>query len=83
MAPWQKSTPTDLVYASYTVAIETLRVLGICLQPFLPSTAERLLDALGLERGSGRTWDAIQNVGSLTDGAATKSVGEVIGIRLF
>lgn len=83
IAPWQKSTPTELVYASYATAIETLRILGICLQPFTPSTAERLLDALGLERGSGRTWHAAESLGGSLPEERVKGIGEVVGVRLF
>ncbi|KAF9445263.1 hypothetical protein P691DRAFT_710598 [Macrolepiota fuliginosa MF-IS2] len=83
IAPWQKSTPVELVYATYATAIETLRVLGICLQPFIPSTAERLLDALGLEKGSGRTWHSAESLGGSIEDERAKGVGEVIGTRLF
>ncbi|KIL58972.1 hypothetical protein M378DRAFT_85745 [Amanita muscaria Koide BX008] len=74
IAPWKPSTAPDVAYASYLTSLETLRVAGICLQPFIPNVAAQLLDALGIppqERTWGharemRTWD-----------------GSVKGIKLF
>ncbi|KXN88711.1 putative methionine--tRNA ligase, mitochondrial [Leucoagaricus sp. SymC.cos] len=83
IAPWQKSVPVDLVYAAYSTAIETLRVLGICLQPFIPSTAKAVLDALGLEQGSGRTWHATELPGGVLEEEQVKQIGEIIGVNLF
>ena len=37
------------------VALETLRVCGILLQPAIPNTAEKLLDRLGIKENE-RTW---------------------------
>jgi len=64
--PWA-SDPT-VTYASYTTSIETLRIVGLCLQPIIPSTSNKLLDALGIRPGE-RTWEftelgrgAVENV---------------------
>lgn len=54
LSPWASDPMTT--HASYIVFLETLRVTGICLQPFVPGTAGRLLDALGAEQDR-RTWE--------------------------
>lgn len=79
IAPWKKSVSQDLVYATYTTAIETLRVLGICLQPFIPCTAQMLMDALGLKE-DGRLWCDAERSGGKED---VKPVGSIVGVRLF
>ncbi|RDB20211.1 Methionine--tRNA ligase, mitochondrial [Hypsizygus marmoreus] len=48
IAPWKKTTPPEDVYACHATALETLRVAGVCLQPFVPGVARRVLDALGV-----------------------------------
>ena len=70
-----------MVYETRQTALFTLRVAGICLRPFVPSTVENLLDALGLEL-SERTWESVA--------ALEKDGGEerwkeraVKGVRLF
>lgn len=73
-----------MVYANYVIGIETLRVAGVCLQPFIPSTAERILDILGLERGRGRMWKAVEKVGGSEACERVKGgMGEIRGVRLF
>ena len=52
--PWT-SDPT-ITYASYTTSFETLRIVGLCLQPIIPSTSNKLLDALGVMPGE-RMWE--------------------------
>lgn len=47
-APWSASTNTVTTVEVYTVILESLRVCGILLQPFIPSKAGQLLDALGV-----------------------------------
>lgn len=68
--------------------METLRVVGVCLQPFVPGVAGRLLDALGVGQGE-RGWDAVEDLGG-GEGADSKAKkeadrvwGEVLGVRLF
>jgi methionyl-tRNA synthetase len=63
-----------MTHASYLTSIETLRIVGICLQPFLPSTSTRLLDALGVTQEE-RVWDFTE----LRRGA----VKDVQGVSLF
>ncbi|KAJ3553901.1 hypothetical protein NM688_g3375 [Phlebia brevispora] len=73
-APWAPSTSPATVAAVYEATLETLRVCGILLQPFMPSKAEMLLDALGVEPGQ-RTMEYAE----LGKGA----IGEVRSVRLF
>ncbi|RXW23132.1 hypothetical protein EST38_g2747 [Candolleomyces aberdarensis] len=58
IAPWAKTCEPSVVYETRQTALFTLRVAGICLRPFIPSTVENLLDALGLE-SSERTWESV------------------------
>ncbi|KAG6336879.1 hypothetical protein ID866_2205 [Astraeus odoratus] len=46
LAPWSEAHPPSVALSCYLTALETLRIVGILLQPFLPSTAEKLLDTL-------------------------------------
>lgn len=46
--PWAKDTPQALVGEVYALSLETLRVCGILLQPFIPAKAGVLLDAMNI-----------------------------------
>ncbi|KAH8988548.1 hypothetical protein EDB92DRAFT_1935773 [Lactarius akahatsu] len=46
--PWAKDTPQALIGEVYTLSLETLRVCGILLQPFIPAKARMLLDAMSI-----------------------------------
>jgi methionyl-tRNA synthetase len=46
--PWAKDTPQSLIGEVYALSLETLRVCGILLQPFIPAKAGMLLDALSI-----------------------------------
>ena len=54
--PWDKQTPPAEVQAVAQLVHDTLRVCGIFLQPFMPSKAATLLDALGVPEDC-RTWE--------------------------
>ncbi|KAJ3881841.1 tRNA synthetases class I (M)-domain-containing protein [Lentinula edodes] len=70
-APW-KSSP-EVARASYDSCLESLRVSGICLQPFMPRVAGKLLDALGVSPAE-RSWI----------NGSVGSIGDVVaGVRLF
>jgi len=74
-APWAASTETATVVEVYTAITEALRVCGILLQPFIPSKAEQLLDALGVAKDQRDTAFA---------GLGEGSIGLVTGgVRLF
>jgi len=70
--PW--ASDPIFTHASYLTSLETLRICGICLQPFIPSTAGRLLDALGV-RSDERTWEFTR--------VGRGVVADVKGIALF
>ncbi|KIK04936.1 hypothetical protein K443DRAFT_4289 [Laccaria amethystina LaAM-08-1] len=75
IAPWSASCPPTDVYATQLVALETLRITGICLQPFIPDVAEKLLDGLGVPAGE-RDWASAQS--------EVDWKGRVVkGVRLF
>ncbi|KAF8272158.1 tRNA synthetases class I (M)-domain-containing protein [Lactarius quietus] len=46
--PWAKDTPQALIVEVYALSLETLRLCGILLQPFIPAKAGMLLDALSI-----------------------------------
>lgn len=74
--------------------METLRVVGVCLQPFVPGVAGKLLDALGVDEGE-RGWDAVEDLdlegnlevskgaGGKAGKGADRVWGQVKGVRLF
>lgn len=73
--PWSKNTASELVEQVYAVSLETLRVCGLLLQPFIPSKSEELLDALVVPKDK-RSWSHARLLGG--------TVGDVQrGIRLF
>ncbi|KAH7912233.1 tRNA synthetases class I (M)-domain-containing protein [Hygrophoropsis aurantiaca] len=77
-APWAKTTPPAHAQVSYLTSLETLRVCGIFLQPYIPGTAARLLDALGVpERERGIEWT------ELGRGEVGRMGGVVRGVKLF
>ncbi|KDR70721.1 hypothetical protein GALMADRAFT_230009 [Galerina marginata CBS 339.88] len=92
IAPWSKSTEPALVQTTRVVALETLRVAGVCLAPFMPSVSQKLLDGLRLsdkdrvvgifgEKG-GR--DQEKNVAEEVERVWKRWVGrDVEGVKLF
>ncbi|KAF8992733.1 tRNA synthetases class I (M)-domain-containing protein [Cyathus striatus] len=48
LEPWSPSCPPSLVRATYFSMLDALHVVGTCMQPFIPESAERLLDAMGV-----------------------------------
>jgi methionyl-tRNA synthetase len=63
-------------YAAYTTTLETLCVAGICLQPFIPGAAAKLLFGLGVDSGE-RDWKVVQvDMGR-------EVAGTVVGLKLF
>ncbi|KAK5630846.1 hypothetical protein RRF57_006561 [Xylaria bambusicola] len=59
--PWAKSKEGDVVVVDQTVFItaESLRMVGILLQPFIPEKACELLDRLGVDPTRRRLEDAV------------------------
>lgn len=50
IAPWSESTSSRDIIHLLTWSRETLRICGIMLQPFIPTAASALLDALRVDR---------------------------------
>jgi methionyl-tRNA synthetase len=79
-APWKSTTSPMEAYMLYAVIMETLRVTGICLQPFMPGVSGRLLGSLGVpleERSLNKAYVDLDDEMDLT-------LGTVQGrIRLF
>jgi methionyl-tRNA synthetase len=73
--PWAKNTPEAAAGNVYALSLETLRICGILLQPFIPTKAGVLLDAMDIPR-SERLLQHAQYLRS--------SVGNVTpGVKLF
>lgn len=58
-APWASTTPPSTAVTVQTWSRETLRICGILLQPFMPSKASELLDALCVATEE-RTWECAE-----------------------
>lgn len=56
LMPWNIKCSPEHAFGCFVASAETLRVAGICLQPFIPDAAKNLLDALGVPEAE-RTWD--------------------------
>ncbi|KAF8076974.1 tRNA synthetases class I (M)-domain-containing protein [Lyophyllum atratum] len=83
IAPWKKHLTPEEVYACRAASLEALRVAGVCLQPFVPGVAGRLLDALGVPEGE-RTWAEVEGGRMRGRWEGVGGVGEVEeGARLF
>ncbi|KAG5650182.1 hypothetical protein H0H81_000404 [Sphagnurus paluster] len=83
VAPWKASAQPEEVYACRAASLEALRVAGVCLQPFVPGVAARLLDSLGVPEGE-RTWSQVEGEGLLGRWAERMPGVEVKeGARLF
>ena len=73
--PWAKDTPEAVTGKVYAVSLETLRICGILLQPFIPNKAGMLLNAMDIPR-SERSLQHAQYLRS--------SLGNVTpGVKLF
>jgi methionyl-tRNA synthetase len=73
--PWGKNTPEAVTGKVYALSLETLRICGILLQPFIPAKAGMLLDALGIPQSE----RALQHAQYLR-----RSIGNITpGVKLF
>eukprot|EP00752_Nemacystus_decipiens_P002370 g2239.t1 len=72
-APWKlKKTDPDRMKTVLWVLLETIRHVGILYQPFVPESAGKLLDQLGVPEGDARLFTALEPGGgrfSLQPGA--------------
>ncbi|KAI6123776.1 tRNA synthetases class I (M)-domain-containing protein [Pisolithus croceorrhizus] len=79
LAPWSEEQSATITLSSYLTALETLRIVGILLQPFLPGTAAKLLGALGVPEVERSV--AYARVGASSVGG--EDVLSVKGLKLF
>ncbi|KAF9524414.1 tRNA synthetases class I (M)-domain-containing protein [Crepidotus variabilis] len=61
IAPWSASSPSEVVHTTRIVALETMRVVGGCLEPFMPGVAVRIRDALNVDPGRGHVLSKISD----------------------
>jgi len=73
--PWLTSTEASHRAQLHVISLETLRICGILLQPFIPIKSVELLEALGTKPEEW-TWDYIE-----PGRGATGNIKQ--GIRLF
>lgn len=71
--------PPDVALSCYLAALETLRITGILLQPFIPHTSERLLDGLNISADERSVEYARVGKGEVGGGL----VMNVRGVKLF
>jgi methionyl-tRNA synthetase len=89
--PWARTTPPELVHSTRLVGLETLRVVGACLAPFMPDTAARLVAALDGGDGVVGAQDVLGKVGDVDSGGEQEMEAfwrrwngrEVKGVKLF
>lgn len=79
IAPWNPETPIPTVSRLLSYTRETLRICGILLQPFVPTKASELLDALGVPGEKRTLHDATLGMGE-PHGSVKRGVTPV---RLF
>ncbi|KAJ1302734.1 hypothetical protein OPQ81_003047 [Rhizoctonia solani] len=48
LEPWLPTSSTEVVVRAHKYSVETLRIVGILLQPFIPKKADELLTQLGV-----------------------------------
>lgn len=70
--------PPDVALSCYLTALETLRITGILLQPFIPHTSQKLLDGLNISADERSVEYARVGKGQVGGG-----VMEVRGVKLF
>jgi len=79
LEPWSDVHPPDVALSCYITALETVRITGILLQPFIPHTSERLLDGLGVSADERSVEYARVGKGDVGGGL----VMAVRGVKLF
>ncbi|KAN0074748.1 tRNA synthetases class I (M) domain containing protein [Tylopilus felleus] len=79
LEPWSDAHPPDVALSCYLTALETLRITGILLQPFVPHTSEKLLNALKVPENE-------RNIEYARIGKSEVGGGQVMdvrGVKLF
>ena len=80
--PWTLAKDPDKIGRLATVLynlLETIRIAGVLLKPFLPDTAESILDQLDTEQ---RDMDSIQSFGHLETGHTVTETPHILFARL-
>ena len=84
-APWiLAKDPTlkeKLASAMYHIA-ENLRIIATLLKPFMPQTAEKIFEQLGLTKSEYSTWNSIQEYNKKLKAIQVVEKGEPLFIRL-
>ena len=79
LEPWSNVHPPEVALSCYLTALETLRITGILLQPFIPHTSEKLLDGLDIPVDERSVEYARVGKGQVGSG----SVLDIKGVKLF
>ncbi len=80
--PWKLAKDPEKISRLATVLynlLESIRISAVLLRPYLPDTAERILDQINTEK---RDYDSIQEFGQLETGNAVVSHPEILFKRL-
>lgn len=77
LEPWSDKTPIEDCVKGVLYARETLRIVGILLQPVMPEKSRELLDRLGLGQSGRNIVDAELNL-SLTQSLQIKTSKNVL-----
>ncbi|KAF4610605.1 hypothetical protein D9613_006483 [Agrocybe pediades] len=81
LQPWAKSTDPIVAHTTRTLALETLRIVGACLVPFMPETSERLLTGLGLDVQGRSAQDAASGAEGVLEKAGVARKVEVKDVK--
>jgi methionyl-tRNA synthetase len=73
--PWKEQDKDKVAYTLF-VSLEIVRYLGICLQPFIPSTAKVILDLLSIPEDK-RKFCNLNQDNSLSIGTKIKSIDKL------
>ena len=68
--PAQKARLDTILYN----LLESLRVIAVLISPFMPGTAEKMFDHIGISTPAGQTYDTIRCWGGLPSGSPIKRI---------
>lgn len=83
-APWilAKNEEIEKLQSVMYHLIENLRKIGIMLMPFMPETAQNILNQIGINDDKLKQWDTIYSYDLMTDGIKVIEKGIPLFIRL-
>jgi len=74
--PWKRAAQDTVIKLRLETIIynllESLRIIAILISPFMPGSAEKILEQLGIIGGDGQGFDSIRRWGVLTPGNSLK-----------